>query len=95
MPVLRRGFHIDGSDRALVVEDVITTGASVSEVIAILQQRQAHVVGIGAIVARSAVDFGIRTHALLEMPIASYEASECPQCAAGEPIVDPGSRRTE
>ena len=49
--------------------------------------------GVGAIVMRAPVDFGVPTHVLLELPIVSYPPNECPQCKAGEPIADPGSRR--
>ncbi|MBV8151673.1 MAG: orotate phosphoribosyltransferase [Candidatus Eremiobacteraeota bacterium] len=90
---LRRGFVLSPQDRALVVEDVVTTGLSVREVMNVVRARGAHVAGVGVIVRRSDADFGVRTHALLELPIVSYATQECPQCKAGEPIVDPGSRR--
>ena len=92
-PVLRRGFHLDPADRALVVEDVITTGGSVREVLGIVRAARATVVGVGAIVRRGEADFGVPTVALLEMPIVSYDEHECPQCKRGAPIDDPGSRR--
>ena len=94
VPVLRRGFRIDPTDRVLVVEDVVTTGGSVKEVLDLVRAGGATIVGVGVIVQRAHVDFGVRTHHLLEMPIDSYDASKCPQCERGEPIADPGSRRT-
>src|SRR5205823_7896864 len=45
VPVLRRGFHVSSDDRVLVVEDVITTGGSVQEVIGIARAAGAAVVG--------------------------------------------------
>lgn len=93
LAVLRRGFHLDSGDRVLVVEDVITTGGSVREVIGIARAAGATVVGVGAIVRRGEADFGARTVALTEMPIVSYDEGECPQCLRREPIDDPGSRR--
>jgi orotate phosphoribosyltransferase len=93
-PVLRRNFQLDASDRALVVEDVVTTGGSVKEVLDVVRKSGANVVGVGVIVQRGEADFGVPTHALLEMPIESYEPQACPQCAGGEPITDPGSRRS-
>ncbi len=89
---LRRGFALDPGDRALVVEDVVTTGLSVREVLDVVRSHGAEVAAVGAIVRRAAVDFGVRSVALLEMPIDSFEAAECPQCAAGEPLDEPGSR---
>lgn len=91
--VLRRGFALAPSDRALIVEDVVTTGGSVREVIDVVRASGAAVAGIGAIVQRAGVDFGVPFRALLDVPIASFEAAACPQCARGEAISDPGSRR--
>lgn len=91
---LRRSFRLEPSDRVLVVEDVVTTGMSVREVIDVVRSYGALVAGVGLIVERGAADFGVPTHALLKLPIESYEPSECPQCANGEPITDPGSRRS-
>ena len=92
--VLRRGFLLDENDRALIVEDVVTTGLSVREVIGVVQSTGAQVAGVGAIVVRGTADFGVPTVALLHMPLESYEETECPQCAQSVPIDDPGSRRT-
>lgn len=92
-PVLRRSFALAPHDRVLVVEDVVTTGGSVKEVIELVSSAGAQVVGVGVIVARGIVDFGVPTHALLELPIESFDPAECPQCARGESITDPGSRR--
>ncbi|HEV3152704.1 MAG TPA: orotate phosphoribosyltransferase [Candidatus Baltobacteraceae bacterium] len=94
VPVLRRNFRLDASDRALIVEDVVTTGGSVKEVIDVVRRTGAAVAGVGVIVQRGEADFGVPTVALLNMPIVSYEASACPQCGRGEPLSDPGSRRS-
>jgi orotate phosphoribosyltransferase len=95
VPVLRRNFHLDSSDRALVVEDVVTTGGSVKEVLDVVRKSGAAVAGVGVIVQRGQADFGVPTHALLDMPIVSHDPAECPQCKAGEAITDPGSRRSK
>jgi len=91
-PMLRRGFALGAGDRAFVVEDVVTTGGSVREVLDVVRAHGATVAGVGAIVRRAPVDFGVPTTALLELPIASFEPGECPQCAVGEPLAEPGSR---
>jgi orotate phosphoribosyltransferase len=95
IPTLRRSFHLDSSDRVLVVEDVVTTGGSVKEVLDVVRKTGANVVGVGVIVQRGHADFGVPTHALLNMPIVSHEAAECPQCKNNEPFIDPGSRRSK
>jgi orotate phosphoribosyltransferase len=94
LPVLRRGFAVSSADRVLVVEDVVTTGLSVREVLGVVQHYGAEIVGVGIIVARAEQLFDkIPVYALLNLPMISYDAAECPQCRAGEPVTDPGSRR--
>lgn len=93
VPKLRRSFQLDSKDRALVVEDVVTTGGSVREVLDVVRGQGAQVAGVGVIVQRAPAHFGVETHALLDLPIESFEPEDCPQCSNGEPITDPGSRR--
>lgn len=92
---LRRGFAIEPGARVLVVEDVITTGGSVREVIELVRSFGGNPVGVGVIVDRSGgrVDFGMPLRALLRLSIETYDAGECPLCAAGTPAVKPGSRK--
>ncbi len=92
---LRRGFSVEEGMRCLVCEDVVTTGGSVKEVIALLGSMGAEVVGVGSVVDRSdgKVDFGVPFHAVLSMEVTSWEADECPLCKEGKlPVVKPGSR---
>jgi orotate phosphoribosyltransferase len=91
-PRLRRGFVIDPGDRVLVVEDVVTTGLSVREVIGVVHAHGGEVAAVGVLVARARVDVGAPLYALLDLPIESYEPDACPQCAAHEPLTEPGSR---
>ncbi len=93
--VLRRGFHIDKNERALVVEDVVTTGASVNEVMEIVAQEGGHVVGTGILIDRSRgrAQFGVKTVSLLEMDLVDYSPAECPMCQQGIPLQKPGSRK--
>lgn len=91
---LRRGFTIEPGQRVLVVEDVVTTGGSVREVIDIVQAHGGIVAGVGVVVDRTAgkVDFGTRLESVVSMEIESYEPDACPLCKEGKPIVKPGSR---
>jgi orotate phosphoribosyltransferase len=91
---LRRNFSLNANDRALIVEDVVTTGLSVREVMDVVRSHGAQIAGVGVIVMRGEADFGVPTRALLDLPIESYDAAECPQCAAGQAVDDPGSRRS-
>lgn len=92
---LRRGFKVEKGERVLVCEDVVTTGGSVKEVIALLSDMGAEIVGVGSVVDRSngKVDFGVPFHAVLSMEVTSYEADNCPLCKEGKiPAIKPGSR---
>jgi orotate phosphoribosyltransferase len=90
--ILRRDFALDSQDRALIVEDVVTTGASLREVIDLVRSAGASISGIAILVRRAQAEFGVPTVALLDLPLASFEPSECPQCASDIPLTVPGSR---
>jgi len=95
---LRRGFRIEPGERCLVVEDVVTTGGSLLETLAVARAAGAEVVGAALLVDRSGgVDFapGIRVESLTRIQAASWEAGACPLCAAGAPLEQPGSRRLQ
>ena len=51
--ILRRGFEIIKSQKVLIVEDVITTGGSVKEVMDLVLASDALIVGLGVLVDRS------------------------------------------
>lgn len=91
---LRRGFYISPDDKVLVVEDIVTTGGSVKEVLAVVEASGAEIAGVGLLVDRSGgkVDLGYRTEALLTMQVTTYQPESCPLCEEGKPIVKPGSR---
>lgn len=92
---LRRGFQISPEDRVLVVEDIVTTGGSVKEVLDVVAQSGATIVGVGLLVDRSGgqVNLGYRTEALLTMQVTTYQPDSCPLCEQDLPIVKPGSRK--
>jgi orotate phosphoribosyltransferase len=91
-PRFRRGFGVAPGERVLVVEDVITTGLSVREVIDVVGAAGGVAAAAAVVVRRSAADVGAPLFALLDLPMESFEASACPQCAAGAPLDEPGSR---
>jgi orotate phosphoribosyltransferase len=88
----RRGFGVARGERVLVVEDVITTGLSVREVIDVVTAEGGVPAAAAVVVQRSAADVGAPLYALLDLPMESYEPAACPQCAAGAPLDEPGSR---
>ena len=91
-PRFRRGFGVAPGERVLVVEDVITTGLSVREVIDVVVAEGGVAAAAAVVVRRSAADVGAPLYALLDLPMESYEPAACPQCAAGAPLDEPGSR---
>ncbi len=91
--VFRRGFVISPGERVLVVDDILTTGLSLREVLAAVERLDGQIVGIGVIVDRSQTraDFGYPLYALAHMDIPTWRADECPFCMRGIPLVKPGS----
>ena len=92
---LRRGFVIKPGERVLIVEDIITTGGSVQEVVEVVRAHGGIPVGVGILVDRSGgtVDFGIPHQALLHLTVNTYSADTCPLCAKDQLITKRGSRK--
>ncbi len=92
--IFRRDFAIKEGERVLVVEDVVTTGASVHEVIKAVEETKAVIVGIGVLVDRSGgkVQFAYPFYSLLELEIATYTPEECPLCREKIALQKRGSR---
>ena len=96
---LRRGFQLEPDERVLVVEDVLTTGGSVREVLAVVAAQGANCVSVASIVNRSGLENpfeaeGLPYHSLAKVKVESWEAKDCPLCASGRngPAIKPGSR---
>ncbi|OQX88435.1 orotate phosphoribosyltransferase, partial [candidate division KSB1 bacterium 4484_87] len=91
---LRRGFSIKQGEKVVVVEDVVTTGGSVKEVIQLVQELGGKIAGISFLVDRSQgkVKFDFPHSSLLQMDVVTYQPDECPLCKKGIPLVKPGSR---
>ncbi len=92
---LRRGFEIHAGDTVLLVEDVVTTGGSVNEIIQMVGDSGATLKGVGFIVDRSQgrANFSVDAYSLLKMDVITYQAETCPLCQSGIPLVKPGSRK--
>ena len=94
---LRRGFDIKEGERVLIVEDIVTTGGSVQELIDELRANyKCEIVGTGLLINRSGkeIDFGAgETYSLARIDVTSYEEKDCPECKAGVAITKRGSKR--
>jgi len=91
---LRRGFSLDPGEKVLVVEDVVTTGGSTRETLAVARQAGAEPVAAASIIDRSGgqQNLDVPYHALATITVPTYQPDACPLCAAGQPVVKPGSR---
>ena len=91
----RRGFEIKPDDNILVVEDVVTTGGSVNEIVSLVQESGANLKGVGFLVDRSQgkAQFPVNVFSLIKMDVVTYQAEECPMCKKNIPLVKPGSRK--
>jgi orotate phosphoribosyltransferase len=91
---LRRGFSLVPGDRVVVVEDVITTGGSTRETIAVAEETGARVLGAAAIIDRGGDPgrLNLPLQALVRMEVPAYPSESCPLCAKGVPVTKPGSR---
>ncbi len=93
---LRRGFAVAPGEKAVVVEDVVTTGGSTRDVVEVLVAAGANVLAAGSIIDRSGgrAEVGVPRAALATLEAAAWDARECPLCRRGIPVVKPGSRAT-
>ena len=90
----RAGFTgIEGA-RAVIVEDILTTGGSLNEVVAALKEKRTEVAGIYVLVDRTggAVPIeGRPVGSLLALKVEAFEPDVCPFCKQGLPLTKPGA----
>ena len=93
---LRRGFKLNAFAPVLIVDDVLTTGLSLRETLSAIEPYQPDIVGIEVLIDRSEGtvprQFSVPCHALLSVTAQTYSPTDCPMCAAGVPLVKPGTR---
>ncbi len=90
----RRGSELPPNGSILVVDDVLTTGTSIREVLELLERLQVKVCAVGVLIDRSepTPDFGVPLYSALRIPAESYAPEACPLCEQGIPLVKRGSR---
>jgi orotate phosphoribosyltransferase len=88
----RRGQTLVSGERVLVVDDVLTAGGSVRDVIGAVHALGGELIGIGVLVDRSQgpIDFGVPLFSCLKTTAETYRPQACPLCATGEPLIKPG-----
>lgn len=90
--VFRRGLSISPGERTLVVDDVLTTGGSIHQVVNEVRRRGGEVIGIGVLIDRSeeGIDFGVPLFSCYQTSAPNYRPEDCPLCAAKVPLEEPG-----
>ena len=89
----RRGFTLHEGQRVLIVEDIVTTGGSIREVIDVVKEHGGIPVAVSMLVDRSGgkATFGdVPSTALLHMDVQTYQPDECPLCKQGIPMTKRG-----
>ena len=91
---LRRGFTVAAGERCLVVEDVMTTGGTIREVVTCVETLGATVVGVGSLIDRSGggANFSVKRATLATVKATTWRPEDCPLCKAGSQAIKPGSR---
>ena len=89
----RDGFELSRVKKAVIIEDVVSTGGSVKEVIKCANEKGIEVVAIGMLVDRSGgtVDFGLPVESLLDLDVPMWTPEECDLCKLGVALIKPGS----
>jgi orotate phosphoribosyltransferase len=93
--IFKRGFALEPRQKVLIVDDVLTTGRSVNEVIDLVASYRADIVGIGVLLDRSngTVEFNFPFKPLATVAADSWPPEECPLCAKGMALTQRGSRK--
>ena len=89
----KRGFDIKEKQNVLIVEDIVTTGGSINEIIDLVEKYDSKIVGIVSIVDRNDKKkiFSYPYETLLNFPVQSWDEDECPNWLKKIPISKPGS----
>ena len=88
----RRGLSIEAGERTLVVDDILTTGGSVVDVIDAVRAEGGNVLGVGVLIDRSGggVDVGAPLYTCHRVEVPTYKPGECPECGDGVALSRPG-----
>ena len=92
MMELRRGFEINEKSKVLIVEDIVTTGGSVFELIDIVNKFNGEVVGVTSILDRNKkpIDFGVPYVPLVQYPVESWDKDNIPSWLDEIPLTQRG-----
>ena len=94
---IRRGFEVHEGQNILVIEDVITTGGSVQEVMNEVKKMGGVISGVGVLVDRSngSVKLHQNQFSIIELQAVSYHPDNVPDSLKKIPVQKPGSRKIQ
>jgi orotate phosphoribosyltransferase len=89
----KRGFSISPGEKVLIVDDILTTGNSIREVMAAVTKQEGLVIGIGVLVDRSEqrLEFGVPLFSCYRSVTPTYTPEDCPLCTAQVPLTKRGT----
>jgi len=84
--VFRRGFEIGRGQKVLVVDDVVTTGGSLQETFAAVEDLGGVIAGVGVLADRSGGEVRVPYpyFMCLQLALESWAPEDCPLCRAGD-----------
>ncbi len=88
----RRGLSVGAGEKTLIVDDILTTGGSVVDVINAVQEADGDTIGVGVLIDRSGggVEVGAPMYSCHRVDVPTYGPEDCPECQRGVPIMRPG-----
>lgn len=92
---LRRGFSIERGEKILIIEDVLSTGGSIQEVIKLINSIGGEVVGIGVIVDRSLMPIHLHENfqSLCKLKAQIFEKENIPNSLKSIVPIKPGTNK--
>ncbi len=92
---LRRGFEIPAGARVVLVEDIVSTGGSLRECLAVVRRYPGEILAAACLIDRSGgrAELGVPLVALARVDFPAYPADALPPELAAIPPEKPGSRQ--
>jgi len=94
--IFKRDFTLKKNEKILIVDDVLTTGTSINEVIELIKLYNVEIAGIGVVLDRSGgqIQFGYPLYSVSSIEAKSWDPGECPLCQKGVELTQRGSRKS-
>ena len=83
---------MSASENVLIVEDIVTTGGSIKEIIELLKSYSVNIKGICSLAHRGEkIDFGYKYEPLVQIDIETWKNEDIPNWLSKIKITKPGS----